>query len=174
MEESPRGYLEIHDAVFDEKTLLATGDAAARIARSLIDVRRIYTAAVAVGVASRALGAALAHVRLGVGARPRQSTEFALADLATNLEAARHSVLHAAFLRESGAPHTAESAAAKLLATRLATRIAHGAVGVCGQTGPADVLFRAYQDARCLEMHDGTDVEQEDELAGAMLGEGHG
>jgi butyryl-CoA dehydrogenase len=172
LEGSPRGHLELSDVLLDEKSLLVAGVSAARVGRTLLDARRIWTAAIAVGVASRALGAALAHVRLGEGQRPRQATEFALADLATNLEAARHSVLRAAWLREAGEPHTAESAAAKLLATRLATRVAHGALGVCGQTGPADVLFRAYQDARCLEMHDGTDTEQEDELASAMLGEG--
>jgi butyryl-CoA dehydrogenase len=172
LEESPRGHIELHDVLLDDKTLLAVGETGARAARALLDVRRIWTAAVAVGVASRALAAALGHVRLGKGQRPRQSTEFALADLATNLEAARHAVLRAAWLRESGQGYTAESAGAKLLATRLATRVAHGALGVCGQTGPADVLFRAYQDARCLEMHDGTDAEQEDELASVMLGEG--
>jgi alkylation response protein AidB-like acyl-CoA dehydrogenase len=166
----PRSTLDLTGVTIDTEEVLGSGAHGAAIGEKFIDLRRILTAAISLGLAERATARAIAHVR-AERPRPSQSTEFGLADLATDLEAATLAVIRAAWLRDTGAPYTLEAAAGKLLATRAATRAAHGALGVIGEPSDTDELRRAYLDARALEMQDGAPAEQQDTMASVMLGE---
>jgi alkylation response protein AidB-like acyl-CoA dehydrogenase len=166
----PRSKLDLAGVTIDSARVLASGAHGKATGEKLIDVRRILTAAISLGLAERATARAIAHVR-AERPRPSQNTEFLLADLATDLEAATLAVTRAAWLRDTSAPHTLEAAAGKLLATRAATRAAHGALGVVGEPEDTDELRRAYLDARALEMQDGARAEQQDTIASVMLGE---
>jgi butyryl-CoA dehydrogenase len=163
----PRSSLDLTGVMVEAASVLGPGTT---IGKDLVDLRRILTAALALGLAERGTARAIAHVR-AERARPPQSTEFLLADLATDLEAATLSVTRAAWLRDTRAPHTLESAAGKLLATRAATRALHGALGVIGEEKDTSDLRRAYLDARGLEMQDGAQAGQQDTIASVMLGE---
>ncbi len=166
----PRAPLDFGRTAIRKSTVLAEGKAGAELSRALVAASSIVTAAVAVGVARRAMDRAAAHVR-SLERRPPQSTELLLSDLATELDAATLAMTHAAWLRDAGASFAAESASARLLSARTATRIAHGALRVSGETGYDDDLRRTYLDAAYLETHDGSEAEQIDIIAGDMLGE---
>jgi alkylation response protein AidB-like acyl-CoA dehydrogenase len=169
LEELPRGALELAGARVPHARVLLTGDKAVTAMRALGRTRSILSAAVAVGVAGRALDRAVAHVR-AAGKVP-QSTEFVVSDLATGYDAAFLATASAAWLRDSGNDTDAESAGAKLLAARTATELCHGALTVCGESGYDDELRRAYVDARHLELYDGAEAEQIDVIASQLLGE---
>lgn len=166
----PRSTLDLTGITVDDGHVLDSGADGTAMGQKLIDLRRILTAAIALGLAERATTRAIAHVR-AERPRPSQSTEFLLADLATDLESATLAVIRAAWLRDTRAPHTLEAAAGKLLAARAATRAAHGALGVIGELSDMEEIRRAYFDARALEMQDGTRAEQQDTMASVMLGE---
>jgi alkylation response protein AidB-like acyl-CoA dehydrogenase len=164
----PRGAVELRGVPVARDRLLARGSEAVRAAKALAGARSILWGAVAVGVAGHALDFALAHVR--AQGNVAQSTEFLISDLATGYDAAYLATAQAAFQHDRGA--TAEGAAsAKLLATRTATQVCHGALTVCGESGYDDALRRAYVDARHLELYDGAESEQIDDIASRMLGE---
>jgi butyryl-CoA dehydrogenase len=170
LERAPCSSLDFSGATLPPNGLLKAGKEGLAAARALVDASRIFTAAIAVGVARRATARVVAHFR-GLPHRPPQNTEFVLSDLLTFTDAAFLATTQAAWLRDSGQPHTVESAGAKLLATRLATRVAHGALGVCGEGGHTNVLRRSYLDARFLEMQDGAEAAPIDAMASVMLGE---
>jgi butyryl-CoA dehydrogenase len=170
LERAPYSSLDFSGARLATRGVLSGGHDGLAAARALVDASRIFTAAIAVGVARRATARVVAHLR-ALGHRPAQSTEFVLSDLLTFTDAASLATIQAAWLRDAGRPHTIESAGAKLLATRLATRVAHGALGVCGEGGHTHVLRRSYLDARFLEMQDGAEAAPIDAMASEMLGE---
>jgi len=169
LEGVPRGTVELRRVEVPAERILVRGSAAATAARALDDARSILWAAVAVGIAGRALDYALSHVR-GLGKVP-QSTEFMVSDLATAYDAAHLVTAQAAFMRDGGEAVDERGASAKLLAARSATQVCHGALSVCGEGGYDDELRRAYVDARHLELYDGTEAEQIDVIASRMLGE---
>ncbi|HEX4338901.1 MAG TPA: acyl-CoA dehydrogenase family protein [Polyangiaceae bacterium] len=171
LEQVPRGALELGVARVPAERVLATGAKATTAMRSLGSTRSVLWAAVAVGVAGRALDMALAHVR--ARSKMPQSTEFVVSDLATGYDAAYLATMNAAWLcaQSDGSAAGAAGAAAKLLATRTATEVCHGALTVVGETGYEDELRRAYVDARHLELYDGAEAEQIDVIASHMLGE---
>jgi alkylation response protein AidB-like acyl-CoA dehydrogenase len=167
LEGVPRGALELRGVEVPRERVLARGNDAVRAADALVGGRSILWAAVAVGVAGHALDLALAHVR--ARGKVAQSTEFMVSDLATGYDAAYLATAHAASLYDGGS--TEGAAGAKLLATRTATQVCHGALTVCGESGYEDALRRAYLDARHLELYDGAESEQIDDIASRMLGE---
>jgi len=123
---------------------------------------RVMTAALAIGIARAALEAALAYakerVQFGQPIGKFQGMQFRLADMATELEAARHLVYHAARLSETGVPFGKEASMAKLFATEVANRLTSEASIVFGGYGymmeyPVQRYFR---DARFLLYGEGT------------------
>jgi alkylation response protein AidB-like acyl-CoA dehydrogenase len=98
---------------------------------------------------------------------------FRLAECATQLEAARQLILHAAALKDAGQPCLKEAAMAKLCASEAATMCAHQAIQVLGGMGyvsdmPAE---RFYRDARITEIYEGTSEVQHLVIAGKLLKE---
>lgn len=133
-----------------------------RIALASLETGRIGIAAQSVGMARAALDAALAyaHERQSFGKKiiDHQAVAFRLADLATQLEAARHLTLHAARLKDAGRPCLTEAAMAKLFASEAAERIVSGALQTFGAMGyMVDTgVERIARDVRVCQIYEGT------------------
>lgn len=133
-----------------------------RIALSNLEGGRIGIAAQSVGMAQAAFEAArdYAGERKAFG-RPiadHQAVAFRLADMATQIEAARQLVRHAATLREAGSPCVSEASMAKLFASEIAERVCSDAIQIHGGYGymrdyPVE---RIYRDARICQIYEGT------------------
>lgn len=147
-----------------------------RIALSSLETGRIGIAAQAVGMAEGALRMAQAWARerrsFGQPLIRHQAVAFRLAELATELEAARQMVLHAARLKDAGLPCLTEAAMAKLYASEAAERIVSGALQVFGGYGyVADTgIERIYRDVRVCQIYEGTSEIQKLIIARAMAG----
>ncbi len=129
---------------------------------SALEVGRISIAALSLGTATGAMRLALAyakqHEQFGVPIGSFQAIQFKLADMATEIEAARWLTYYAAALRDAGKPFRKEAAMAKLKASRVATSVVSEAVQIFGGAGymlESDVA-RFYCDAKVLEIGEGT------------------
>lgn len=133
-----------------------------RIALSNLEAGRIGIAAQSVGMARSALEAALRYARereaFGKPIFQHQAVAFRLADMATQLEAARQLVWHAASLRDAGQPCLKEASMAKLFASEAAERICSDAIQIHGGYGVvADFpVERIYRDVRVCQIYEGT------------------
>lgn len=133
-----------------------------KVALSTLDGGRIGIAAQATGIAQGAFEAALkyAQERLAFGhpIAQFQAIQFMLADMATEIDAARLLVRRAAWKQDSGARFSLEAATAKLFASEMATRVAHKAMQIHGGYGYSQEypVERAYRDARITEIYEGT------------------
>lgn len=133
-----------------------------RIALASLETGRIGIAAQSVGMAQAALDMALAHAStresFGVTLMGHQAVAFRLADLATELEAARQLVLHAARMKDAGLPCLTEAAMAKLFASEAAERVVSGALQCFGGYGyMRDTgIERIYRDVRVCQIYEGT------------------
>jgi alkylation response protein AidB-like acyl-CoA dehydrogenase len=127
-----------------------------------LEVGRIAIAALSVGTAQGALRLALDYAKqreqFGVKISSFQAIQFKLADMATEIEAARWMTYHAAFLRDTGKPFRKEAAMAKLKASRVATAVTSEAVQIFGGSGYLleSPIARFYCDAKVLEIGEGT------------------
>jgi butyryl-CoA dehydrogenase len=133
-----------------------------KVALSTLDGGRIGIAAQATGIAQGAYEAALhwSQERMAFGhpIAQFQAIQFMLADMATELDAARLLVRKAAWKQDSGARFSLEAATAKLFASEMATRVAHKAIQIHGGYGYSKEypVERAYRDARITEIYEGT------------------
>ncbi|KFZ42366.1 acyl-CoA dehydrogenase [Anoxybacillus flavithermus] len=132
------------------------------IAMANLDVGRIGIAAQSLGIAEAALEHATSYakerIQFGKPIAEQQGIAFKLADMATNVEAAKLLVYHAAFLRSNGMPCGKEASMAKLFASKTAMENAIEAVQIFGGNGytedyPVERLFR---DAKVCEIYEGT------------------
>lgn len=125
-------------------------------------IGRISVAALSLGLAQACLEVALDYARqrrqFGQPISQFQAIQFKLADIATELEAARWLTYRAAYLRDSGQPFLKEASMAKLKASRLAVRAASEAVQIHGGIGYMleSPVARFYCDAKVLEIGEGT------------------
>ena len=127
-----------------------------------LEVGRISIAALSVGTAQGALNLALDYAKqreqFGEKISGFQAIQFKLADMATEIEAARWLTYRAAALRDAGEPFKKEAAMAKLKASRTATAVTSEAVQIFGGTGYMleSPIARFYCDAKVLEIGEGT------------------
>jgi len=132
-----------------------------RIALANLESGRINVAAQAVGVARAALEAAVAYARerksMGKHLIEHQAVNFRLADMATQVEAARQLYLHAASLRDAGKPCLKEASMAKLFASEMAEKVCSDAIQVHGGYGyVADFpVERLWRDVRVTKIYEG-------------------
>ena len=147
-----------------------------RVALSTLDGGRIGIAAQAVGIAQAALDLAAGYAKernaFGKPIGGFQAISQRLADMQTEIEAARALVWRAARLKQAGRPHTVEGAQAKLFASRVARHWTGEAIQVLGGYGytrefPAE---RYYRDAKVTEIYEGTSEIQRLVIARALLG----
>jgi butyryl-CoA dehydrogenase len=133
-----------------------------RIALSSLEGGRIGIAAQSVGMARAAFEAALAYAKqresFGQPIFEHQAVNFRLADMATQIEAARQLVLHAASLRDAGEPCLKQAAMAKLFASEMAEKVCSDAIQVFGGYGyVADFpVERIWRDVRVCQIYEGT------------------
>ena len=146
-----------------------------KIAMATLDGGRIGIAAQALGIARAAHEKAVAYARdrkaFGGAIADLQAIQFMIADMATELDAARLLTLRAASMKDAGARHTAESSIAKLYASEMATRVAHKAIQIHGGYGYTTEygVERHYRDARITEIYEGTSEIQRMVIAGSVL-----
>jgi alkylation response protein AidB-like acyl-CoA dehydrogenase len=133
-----------------------------KVALSTLDGGRIGIAAQATGIAQAAFEAALKYSqeRLAFGhpISQFQAIQFMLADMATEIDAARLLIRKAAWKQDTGARFTMDAAIAKLFASEMATRVSHKAIQIHGGNGYSREypVERNYRDARITEIYEGT------------------
>ena len=146
-----------------------------KVAMSTLDGGRIGIAAQAVGIAQAAFEKAVAYSKeresFGGVIANLQAIQFMLADMATELEAARLLVMRAASLKDQGKKHNAEASMAKLFASEMATRVCHKAIQIHGGYGYSTEydVERHYRDARITEIYEGTSEIQRMVVANSLL-----
>ena len=143
-------------------SLIGEEGAGYRIALSGLEGGRIGIAAQSLGMARAAFEAALkyAHEREAFG-RPifeHQAVQFRLADMATQIEAARQLIHHAAALKDAGEPCLKQAAMAKLFASEMAERVCSDAIQIHGGYGYVTdfPVERIYRDVRVCQIYEGT------------------
>jgi butyryl-CoA dehydrogenase len=155
--------------------LLASEGMGLKIALSGLEGGRIGIASQAVGMARAAFDAALAYskdrVSFGQPIFQHQAVQFKLADMATQIEAARQLIWHAAALKDAGQPCLKEAAMAKLFASEIAERVCSDAIQVFGGYGYVSdfPVERIYRDVRVCQIYEGTSEVQKI-LIGRALG----
>ena len=146
-----------------------------KIALSGLEGGRIGIASQAVGMARAAFEAALAYAKqresFGQPIFNHQAVQFKLADMATQIEAARQLIWHAASLKDAGRPCLKEAAMAKLFASEMAERVCSAAIQVFGGYGYVSdfPVERIYRDVRVTQIYEGTSEVQKI-LIGRALG----
>ncbi len=133
-----------------------------KIALATLDGGRIGIASQATGIAQGAFEQAFSYAgeRQAFG-RPIanfQAIRFMLADMATEIDAARLLARHAAWKQDSGARFSLEASVAKLFASEMSTRVTHKAIQIHGGNGYSCEypVERMYRDARITEIYEGT------------------
>ena len=140
----------------------------------VLDIGRIGVAAMGVGLAQGALDQALAYAKerraFGKPISKFQAIQVKLADLATEIAAARLLVYHSAWLKDQGKPFSLVAAQAKLKTGRLAVKATDEAVQIHGGYGYIEEypVCRFYRDAKILTIGEGTDEVQQMVIARAL------
>ena len=133
-----------------------------KIALSGLEGGRIGIASQALGMARAAFEVALAYSKerkaFGVPIFQHQAVQFKLADMATQIEATRQLIWHAACLKDAGRPCLKEAAMAKLMASEMAEAVCSGAIQVLGGYGYLNdfPVERIYRDVRVCQIYEGT------------------
>ncbi|HVZ74366.1 MAG TPA: acyl-CoA dehydrogenase family protein [Polyangia bacterium] len=163
------------DAVVGDDALLGAEGDGFKIAMRALDGGRIGIAAQAVGIARAAFEDAtryaLERKTFGQPIADHQAIQFKLADMCTEIEAARLLVWRAAVKKDAGAKFTSEAAMAKLFASEVANRAAKEGLQIFGGYGyladfPAE---RHYRDAKITEIYEGTSEIQRLVIASSLL-----
>ncbi|ABM34905.1 acyl-CoA dehydrogenase family protein [Paracidovorax citrulli] len=133
-----------------------------KIALGALEGGRIGIAAQSVGMARSAFDVAVQYAKeresFGQPIFQHQAVGFRLADCATQLEAARQLIWHAATLRDAGRPCLKEAAMAKLFASEMAERVCSAAIQTLGWYGVVNdfPVERIYRDVRVCQIYEGT------------------
>jgi butyryl-CoA dehydrogenase len=147
------------------------------VARAALEAGRVAIAAQALGVGQAALDEALAHAKtrqtFGRPIAKYQAVQWFLADMATELDAARMLTLKAAAMMDTRASFGAEAAMAKLAASEAAHRAADKAMQVLASAGyqRGSTVERLFRDIRASQIYQGTSEVQRMIIAAAVLGE---
>ena len=145
-----------------------------KIALSGLEGGRIGIASQSVGMARAAFEAALSYARdretFGKPIFEHQSVQFKLSEMATQIEAARQLILHAAAMKDAGLPCLKEAAMAKLFASEMAERVCSDAIQVHGGYGYVSdfPVERIYRDVRVCQIYEGTSDIQKILIARAL------
>jgi butyryl-CoA dehydrogenase len=148
-----------------------------KIAMSTLDGGRIGIAAQALGIARAAYEAARAYAKerkaFGQAIAGFQAIQFMLADMATEIDAARLLVWRAAWLKDQGVRFTAEAAMAKLYASEMAERVASRGIQIHGGLGYMKECDaeRHWRDSRITEIYEGTSEIQRIVISAHLLKE---
>jgi alkylation response protein AidB-like acyl-CoA dehydrogenase len=146
-----------------------------KIALTALDGGRIGIAAQAIGLAQGALDESIKYAKqrraFGKSIGDFQAIQWMIADMQTELEAARGLTYYAAWLKDSGKPMGSAASKAKLYSSEMANRMAYKAVQIHGSVGysrETDVE-RMYRDARVITIYEGTSEVQRMIIARDLL-----
>jgi butyryl-CoA dehydrogenase len=159
---SDTAQIRFEDCRVPAANLLGDEGLGLKIALSGLEGGRIGIASQAVGMARAAFDAALAYSKdrtsFGQPIFQHQAVQFKLADMATQIEAARQLIWHAASLKDAGRPCLKEAAMAKLFASEMAERVCSDAIQVFGGYGYVSdfPVERIYRDVRVCQIYEGT------------------
>jgi alkylation response protein AidB-like acyl-CoA dehydrogenase len=168
--------LVIDDAEVGRDRLLHEEGKGFTVAMATLDGGRIGIAAQALGIAQAAYDVArdyaLERRQFGKRIADFQAIQWKLADMATEIDAARLLVYRAAWLKQEGKPHTEEGAKAKLFASEMARRQTAEAIQILGGYGYTKEfpVERYYRDAKITEIYEGTSEIQRLVIARSILG----
>ncbi len=146
-----------------------------KVAMATLDGGRIGIASQALGIARAALDTSVTYAKerksFGVTISNHQAIQFMLADMATELDAARLLTWRAASMKDAGTRHSMQSAEAKLYASEVSHRVAHKAIQIHGGYGYSTEfpVERHYRDARITEIYEGTSEIQRIVIAASLL-----
>jgi short-chain 2-methylacyl-CoA dehydrogenase len=166
--------LSFADCRVPQENLVGQRGAGLRQFLHVLDIGRIGVAAMGIGLAQGALDQALAYAKerraFGQPISSFQAIQIKLADISTEIEAARLLVHKAAWLKDTGRNFTLTAAQAKLKSGRLAVRAAEEAVQIHGGYGYIEEypVCRFYRDAKILTIGEGTDEVQQMVIARAL------
>ncbi len=172
---APSSQIFLTDCALSADALLGEPGQGFKIAMSTLDGGRIGIAAQAVGIARAAFEDAtkyaLERKTFGKPIAEHQAIQFKLADMCTEIDAARLLVWRAAAKKDSGARYSTEASMAKVFASEAANRAAKEGVQIFGGYGylgdyPAERHFR---DAKITEIYEGTSEIQRLVIAGSLL-----
>ena len=158
---SDTAQLVFEDMALTPDLLLGAEGEGYRIALANLEGGRIGIGAQSVGMARAAYEAALGYAKeresFGKKLIEHQAVAFRLADMATQIEAARQLILHAASLRDAGQPCLKEAAMAKLFASEMAERVCSDAIQIHGGYGYLNdfPVERIYRDVRVCQIYEG-------------------
>ncbi|MEC4718991.1 acyl-CoA dehydrogenase family protein [Noviherbaspirillum sp. CPCC 100848] len=145
-----------------------------KIALSGLEGGRIGIASQSVGMARAAFEAALAYAKertsFGKTLFEHQAVQFKLSEMATQIEAARQLIMHAASMKDAGKPCLKEAAMAKLFASEMAERVCSDAIQIHGGYGYVSdfPVERIYRDVRVCQIYEGTSDIQKILIARAL------
>jgi butyryl-CoA dehydrogenase len=168
--------LVLEDARVGRDRLLHEEGRGFRVAMATLDGGRIGIAAQAVGIAQAAYDVARAYAvdreQFGRRIGDFQAIQWKLADMATEIDAARLLTYRAAWLKQEGRPHAADGAKAKLYASEMARRQTAEAIQILGGYGYTREfpVERYYRDAKITEIYEGTSEIQRLVIARSILG----
>lgn len=166
MRSSPTATIQLDGARVPADRLIAQEGDGFRIAMSALDGGRLGIAACATGLAQAALDLAVSYAQgrrqFGKAIAGFQGVSFLLADMATQVEAARALYLHAARLRDAGKPYGPQASMAKLFATDTAMRVTTDAIQVLGGYGYVEdfAAERYFREAKIMQIFEGTNQVQ--------------
>ena len=154
--------ITLNDCVVPAENRLGEEGQGLKIALATLDGGRIGIGALAVGLAQGAMEEAVKYAKqrraFGKSISEFQAIQWMIADMQTEIEAARGLVYHAAWLKDSGGRLGAQASKAKLYASEMVNRVVYKAVQVHGAAGysrETDVE-RMYRDARVISIYEGT------------------
>jgi len=159
---SDTAQIALEDLELPADALLGDEGQGYRIALSNLEGGRIGIAAQSVGMARAALEAAVAYAMeresMGKKLMDHQAVAFRLADMATQVEAGRQMVLHAAALKDAGLPALEAASMAKLFASEMAEKVASAAIQTFGGYGYTRdfPVERIWRDVRVCQIYEGT------------------
>lgn len=167
--------MNYEDCRIPKENLLGEEGDGFKIALWALDAGRIGVAAQAVGIAQGALNEAIAYskerVQFGKPISSFQAIQWMIADMATEIDAARFLVYRAAYVKDKGGKFSKEAAMAKLKASDVAVNVSRDAVQIFGGYGymreyPVE---RYYRDAKITEIYEGTSEIQRMVISRALL-----
>lgn len=167
-------HIVFEDCKIPATNLLGAEGEGYKIALGNLEGGRIGIAAQCLGIARAALEAATAYsCEREAFAKPigqHQAVAFSLADMATQIEAARQLTLHAAALKDAGQPCLSEASMAKLFASEMAEKVCSSAIQIHGGYGYLQdfPVERYYRDVRACQIYEGTSEVQKMVISRAL------